>query len=56
MIKAITTVILFLIGIILTIEKVWSPRLDKTREGHILLHYNKRKGRTYKIIYWNKNN
>lgn len=47
--------ILILIGIWFLIKWIWSPNIEKTPEGHILLFYKKNKyKRDYIIIYWNK--
>lgn len=40
-----------LLGIAITIEQVWSPRLDwLDEESMLILHYNKKNTRNYLII------
>lgn len=43
--------IITFLGIVLTIEKIWSPRLDWIDdEDMLILHYDKKNTRSYLII------
>ena len=45
---------IFLIAIIIATLTVFEPKLDKTKEGDILLYYNKNHKREYIFLYKNK--
>jgi len=41
---------LIIIGLLLTLNTIWRPRIDKTKEGEVLLWYGK-ENRRYKKLW-----